>query len=132
MTFNGIIVDTDFIISFLFENQSTHKQAVKIYNKYNDRSQFIVLDIITFEFATTISRLYDQNISKEATKNVIEMADIVIELDFKDKQTIWSEFNSYSKKGISYFDCANLVMARKLDCKIASFDKFYPKSILVG
>ena len=54
---SGIIYDTDFIISLLFENQSTHQQAVSIQEQYKENSQFIVLDIITFDFATTVSRL---------------------------------------------------------------------------
>jgi predicted nucleic acid-binding protein len=130
MIFEGIIVDTDFLISFLFENQSTHQKALNIYEKNKETSQFIVLDIITFEFATTVSRLYDQKIAIEVVAKVIEMADVVLELDFQDKKKIWEEFNSYGKKGTSYFDCANLVMAKKLDCKIGSFDRVYPKEIL--
>lgn len=130
MIFNGIIYDTDFIISLLFEDQSTHQQAVIIQEQQKEYSQFIVLDIITFELATTVSRLYNQKLAVEVTQKVLEMTDIVLELSFEDKQIIWSEFNSYSKKGISYFDCANLVMAKKLNYKIGSFDKFYPKDIL--
>ncbi len=131
MTFNSdIIYDTDFIISLLFEDQSPHQKAISIQEQYKETSQGIVLDIITFELATTVSRLYNQKIAVAVTQKVLEIADIVLELNFEDKQIIWSEFNSYSKKGISYFDCANLVMAKKLNCKIGSFDKFYPKEIL--
>lgn len=131
MTFNsGIIYDTDFIISLLFEDQSTHQKAVSIHEQHKETSQFIILDIITFELATTVSRLYDQKIAIDVVKQIIEMADVVLELDSQDKQKIWKEFNSHGKKGTSYFDCANLVMAKKLDCAVASFDKFYPKEIL--
>ena len=67
---SGIIYDTDFIISLLFENQSTHQQAVSIQEQYKENSQFIVLDIITFDFATTVSRLYNQKLAIEVTQKV--------------------------------------------------------------
>ena len=41
------------------------------------------------------------------------------------------EFKKYQSKKISIVDCSNLILARKLNAKIASFDKFYPSEILV-
>jgi predicted nucleic acid-binding protein len=40
-------------------------------------------------------------------------------------------FLSHKKDKTSFIDSANLALAQKYNCKIASFDKFYPNNLLL-
>ena len=45
---------------------------------------------------------------------------------------VFDLYNSFTKKNISFFDCAGMILAKKINAKIASFDSFYPTSILIS
>ncbi len=121
------LCDTDFLIALQFGNESTHQQAFNIFQKFDN---FVVSNITFWEVATVLSRKLNQS---EAVK-LLELiqgqfTDIYI-FSADDEITTFKLYKSYTKKNISYFDCACLIVAQKLDAKIASFDKFYPTEIL--
>lgn len=123
-----LLCDSDFLISLQLETESTHLNALKIFEKYNN---FLVLDIIFWEIATVLSRklTHQQAI---LTLNLLQKTFIdVVEFTKEDEIETFKLFESFDKKNISFFDCANLHLAKKNNWKIASFDKFYPPEIRV-
>jgi predicted nucleic acid-binding protein len=127
-----IICDADFLVALLLKEDSNHYKAVDLYTKYFEICEFVFLSITKYEIATVLSRKLQQ-------KDAISMYK-----DFKDgfQNEIWFEkswepqvidlYNSFTKKNISFFDCACMVLANKINAKIASFDNFYPAEILIN
>ena len=124
---NSVICDTDFLISLHLENESTHQKAYELFQRHDN---FIVLNITFFEMATVLSRKLYQSEAVEILESIQSEFTNVYNLTKQDELSIFELFKSYSKKNISFFDCACLHITQKLDCKIASFDSFYPKEIL--
>ncbi len=126
-----IILDTDFTYSLFFSNQSTHIKAKSIASKIQNEN-IILTNFVKYELATVLSRNESQ---KEAIETIqaLEQLDLLVyyRLTEEDEKNIWQIFCNYSKKNISFVDCANLYLAQKLNYKIASFDKFYPSELLI-
>ena len=129
--FVNIILDSDFIFGFFINVDSNYDKARKWYAENSLNSNFILLNITKFEVITLVSRRYTQELAKNILSEMEVFNSQIFYVDERVDPEIWSEFNKYSKKNISLVDCANLVYARKLNAKIASFDKFYPSEILV-
>ena len=126
---NSILYDTDLIISAYFSDQSTHLKA-KYFFRNADFTQEFILNITLQEIATTVSKKFSQLDAKNIVSDIKSSGIVGIFLSIEDEILIWKEFNKSAKNSTSYIDCANLVMARKLNCKVGSFDRFYPKEIL--
>lgn len=127
---NNIVVDTDFLISFFFDHESTHDRAKKVTHIIQD-SNIYMIDLVKFELATVLSRKYGHTHAKRVIQEVPNM-DIMIIGYQPHESNIWNEFLRHSKKNISFVDCANVVIARHLKAKIASFDTFYPQDLRVA
>lgn len=126
---SNIIVDTDFLISFFFDHESTFEKAKKLAPHILD-SNIYMLDLVKFELATVLSRKYGHAHARRVIKEIPNM-DIIAIGHQAHERDIWDEFFKHTKKGISYVDCANFVIARHLKAKIASFDTFYPRDLLL-
>ena len=99
---------------------------------YNSRFDTVfTLNLVKFEVLIVLSRKLSQ---KEAIQH-FDLIDwtalnyIFIDQDLENKSI--EIYNQQNRKNISTVDCANLVLAKKLNCKIASFDQFYPKEYLL-
>jgi predicted nucleic acid-binding protein len=124
-----ILFDTDFLFSFFDANQSTHEQALQLLQIYSEED-FLITNLVKQELATVISRRKDA----EAWKKISEGLDLWqiknYHINSDETLEIWTLFNFFKTKNISFIDCANLYLARKLKCQIASFDTFYKEKIL--
>ncbi len=124
----AILFDSDFILSLLFEEESTHEAAKKTYSSLSVDDE-CVLPYVHYELITVCSRKYGHAAAKQLHGFISTRLKRVNIEGLEDN--IWKEFFSHQKKSISFIDCANLVVARKYGWKIASFDAFYPKSVRV-
>lgn len=124
-----VLCDTDFLLSSLIIHETTHDQAVRL-NSLIANADLQFLDLVHFEIATVMSRKYGW---REAKKVLTSIGNLdITRVSFHDfEPEIWTEFRSHTKKNIPFVDCANLVVARKMKAKIASFDTFYPKYMRV-
>ena len=125
----GILCDADFLIGLYVDKDSNHQKATEIYSQFEN---FSILNITFYEVATVLSRLFDHQIAKDTLKDIQELFTNVITFDQKLEESAFELYYSYNKKNISFFDCGCLITAQKNHYKIASFDKFYPKEMLVG
>ena len=128
MTNKTVLCDTDFLISLHLETDSTHLKAKEIFSKYTD---FVVLDITFWELATVLSRKLNQDQAILTLEFIQKNFPNTINFLAVHELLAFKLYKSYTKKNISFFDCACLVYAKQNDCLIASFDKFYPNNILV-
>ena len=128
MTNKTLLCDTDFLISLQLETESTHEEAMDI---YENNDEFVVLNITFWEVATVLSRKLNQDQAIATLERIQEDFPNIINFNDKAEKEAFDLFKSFAKKNISFFDCACLVTAQKHGYKIASFDKFYPKEILI-
>jgi predicted nucleic acid-binding protein len=123
-----IILDSDFVIALYLPSDSNHVKAFNIYQQYDDYS---ILSINLYEIATVLSRLLNQDEAIIVFCNIIKDFDeIVVDFEREWEGDIINIYNSFSKKNISFVDCSILYIAKKLNAKIATFDKFYPSELL--
>jgi predicted nucleic acid-binding protein len=123
-----VLCDTDFIISLFLNEESTHDKAVQIFgNQY----EFYALNITMYEVATVLSRKLQQPEAIENLESVQNLFTKIMRITEEDETEIYKLYKSFSKKNISFFDCACQVVATNNNMKIASFDKFYAAELLV-
>lgn len=128
---NKIICDADFILALYLESDSNHDKVNTILSKYLQVSEFYVLNFTKYEVATVLSRLLPHPFAVNVNKAFLtEFSHNEIWLDKEMESKTYKLYETFSKKNISFFDCACMVLATKLNCKIASFDSFYPSEIL--
>ena len=129
--FENVILDSDFIFGFFDTSDANHTRAKEMYEVIK-KSNLIILNITRFEVITLVSRRANQEFAKQVLSELDGFDPQIFFVDEQSEAEIWAEFHRHSKKNISLIDCANLVFARKLRAKIASFDQFYPAEFLVG
>lgn len=121
-----IIIDSDALIAQLVETDSNHSKSLALNESIEETYVHYVLDIAVAETASVLSRRFSQELAVRFL-NQIENTDseIIFFDEFLFKKTS-QLFKSYSKKNISFVDCANLVVAEELHIpKIFSFDAIY-------
>jgi predicted nucleic acid-binding protein len=126
---NKILCDADFIIALFVDHDSNYIKATKLYNA-TDNSLFIVTNITIYEVATVLSRKLSQSEAVYTLESIRQRFINPIIFNHLWEAEVYDLYNSFDKKNISFFDCACMILAKKLDCKIASFDSFYPAEIL--
>ncbi len=126
----AVLLDTDYLISRIFKNQSTHKKAVDVANLMANKTQFLT-NLVLFEMGTVLSHKFSHSQATAVIKDIQTSTLSIIRPSEEDEQAAWNIFFKQRKKGISLTDCMNLHLARTLKYQIASFDSFYPKKFLV-
>lgn len=125
---NKVLCDTDFLLALHLEADSNHQKALAIFEKYSDYS---LTNLTIYETATVLSRLLPQDKAVFTLRSIRENFVNVIEFSAKWEGEVFSLYESYNKKNISFFDCSCQIIAQKFGYKIASFDQFYPAELLV-
>ncbi|MEI6532891.1 MAG: PIN domain-containing protein [Candidatus Roizmanbacteria bacterium] len=125
-----VLYDTDFLLSFLVSTEINNKKAISIYKKHNPHELF-ALNLVKFELATVLSRKFDHTFAKQIVLALSEVPFQWLSISEIEEEAIWREYFSYNKKNISFIDSANLVVARTMNMKIATFDSFYPNEIVL-
>ncbi len=126
-----ILCDADFLIGLYLNADSNHDKANLILEQFKSTCEFVVLNLTRYEFATVLSRKLPQANAIEIYKQFQKDFQNEVWFEKKYEEDVLEIYNSFDKKNISFFDCACLYIARVLNCKIASFDSFYPAEILV-
>lgn len=124
------LLDTDFLINLFVPNEPSNVTAHTIAKKIAQYERFF-LNLVWYEIATVLSRKYTHSFALKILEDLNKTELKVLKFSEEDERETWHEFFLYTKKNISFVDCANLVIARKHKFKIASFDTFYPKEMLV-
>ena len=130
MKINSILLDSDFIFALQTQNDANHTKALKLEKVISKLNyEICYLNFVKHEIATLISRRIGQSEAIMTVNSLANFKEIFVNEDLEKE--VWQTFKSYSKKNISFVDCANLTIATKFDFKIASFDQFYPSEFLL-
>lgn len=126
-----VVLDSDFLIALFLGDQPNHYKAQQIFESIKS-GQLYVINLVHYELATVISYKFSHHLAVQVLNDMNNLPIKFVEIDRSMEDDIWSEFFQHKKKRVSFVDCANLVIAQKGKMKIASFDKFYPKEILIS
>lgn len=122
-----ILVDADGFIAQFIKEDANHLKAVQIREAIKlGNFKVYVVNLVIAEVSSLLSRRFSQEKAVEFL-NQVEAADMeIIYIDEDLSQKTINFFKTFSKKNISFVDCANLIVAREKGIPfIFSFDKFY-------
>lgn len=123
-----LLLDSDFIIAARFPQESTHKKAKTLIQKYFVGENIAYLDLVVFEVATVLSRKYSHQDAIEVIRELRARPECILKLTPENEQEAWKLFYSQTPKNTSFVDCANMVTAQNFGMRILSFDMFYKKA----
>lgn len=130
MTNKTILCDTDFLIALLVENEPNNSTAQQIL-KNNIDSDFLYSNLTEYELLTVLSRKLDQVTAIKVYELFKTTFENRFDFNISYEAEIIDFYKNSKNKNQSFFDIACLITAQKNDYRIASFDKFYPREILV-
>jgi len=128
---NNIVIDTDFLLSLILPDEPNHLKAIQMWQISSFETIF-VLNLVKYETLNVLSRKLPQ---LEAIRNFNLIDWSALNYIFIDENLESKSIEIYknqNRKNISAIDCAILAFAKQFDCKIASFDHFYPKEFLLS
>ncbi len=128
-----IVLDSNVLVALYKIDDSTHQKAKEITRRLHDQGDiFMILNLVAQETATVISMKVGQKEAKDFYLKRDRVVDQEIVLDDSLEKLAWNIFMKQAKKGTSFIDCANLALIEKYNLNgILSFDKFYPKKLLI-
>jgi predicted nucleic acid-binding protein len=125
-----VIVDTDFLIGLFIKTDAHNTNCRSKFDQINNIGM-IITSLVKYEFVTLISRRQNQQLALNLLEELYTLNIQEYYIEQKDDDAIMKESMSHQTKKISVVDCANLVIAKKLNAKIASFDRFYPDNMMI-
>lgn len=128
-----LLADSDFLVGLFRIGDPHHDVSSTILKQYgNGSATLFVLNLVLQEVATVLSHRVDMEAVRLFYGNYAALGMSVIDVDRILEQEAWQIFLNQTKKGTSFVDCANLAAAAHhcIDT-ILSFDRFYPKELLL-
>lgn len=119
------LLDTDFLIALHFANEATHKKAKRFAQRHLIDARSSYTNLVLQECATVISRKYTQQAAINFTTVLRQNSNGILFVDQRQMNTTWQLFDQQHQEKTSFIDCSNVVVARQLECRIVSLDKFY-------
>lgn len=126
-----ILCDADFFVAFLIYEDINHEKAKKIFTDYQDY-EFVYSNLTKYELMTVLSRKLEQKLAVQVLNLFQDIFVNEFNFDTSLEAKIINFYKKSQNKNQSFFDIACLIQAKTFDYKIASFDKFYPKEILIS
>ena len=130
---NKVLIDSDFLVGMIREDEDLHEEIKEMVNsEWFDKSYILVTSLVKMESVTVISNRVGMAVARKLADYIDDLVDEEIFIDEEWMKLGWNLFMTQTKKGSSFIDSMNLVVAKKLGCKkILSFDKFYHKELRV-
>lgn len=128
-----VIIDSNVLIAVFLLEDSLHTRATQLVSQLKTQGTvFYTINLVLQESATVLSMRKGMTSARTFYAAVHNFVDQMVPFDEDVEKESWKIFLSETKKGTSFVDCALLASARhyKID-KIASFDRFYPKELLL-
>lgn len=127
-----VLIDTDAIFGFYIKKDLHHNNAKLIYEKLSqENTNLFITNLVLYETATVLSNKTTHKQAVIVIKEILTTNYTSIFIDQTLSEKAFSLFFSQTKKGISFVDCANVIVMKefKID-KIFSFDTFYKDKLL--
>lgn len=128
-----VIIDSNVFIAVFLLEDSLHSRATQLVSELKRTGVvFYTINLVLQESATVLSMRKGMTSARTFYASVHDFVDQTVPFDESVEKESWKIFLSQTKKGTSFIDCAILATARHycID-KIVSFDRFYPKELLL-
>jgi predicted nucleic acid-binding protein len=125
------LVDSDGWTAIYLPDDLLHRDAVSIYERLkSQKKKLVTTSAVIGETATVLSHRSGQKLAREFL-SAVELSELpVIHIDEKLHQEALGLFVQQEKKGTSFVDCVNAVVARYFDIpSVFTFDGFYTKKM---
>lgn len=124
-----VLVDSDAFVGWLYEQDASHKAAIKIFESIKQKKLMpVTTSFVVMETATVLSNRQGQTLALD----FLDMVSVypTIHIDEKLQQYSIDFFKKEKKRGTSVVDCSNVIVMRQFNiATIISFDKFYKKQM---
>jgi len=121
-----LLIDTDFLIALIKEDDKNHLRSVNKLRVLKDALIFIT----PFTIPETVTVLSYKVSQKSAQKFLKEAREKFVELPLNEEVIASTDkiFLTQNKKGISWIDCLNVAIVKYYKLEgILSYDKFYSR-----
>lgn len=126
------LVDSDFLISFSSDADSTHSKSIEIYKNLTKNSELLATNLVFQESTTVISKRFGMQKAKIFYEMINKFINTRLVFEENIEKEAWKIFLKQNKKGTSFIDCANLAIFQKYKFDgILSFDEFYPREVRI-
>lgn len=127
------LIDTNIVVALYRPDDFLHQAAVAVVSKLKQSDwKFIFTNLLFQETATVLSMRVGMSLAKKFLKDYQNLLDQIIFVDEEVEKPSWEIFTRQTKKGTSFVDCSNMAVLEKYKLDgILSFDKFYPKKLLI-
>ena len=119
------LLDTSFIVAFLFEGDVFHKEAVETVRRISDKAVFYTVPLVVQESATVICRRAKER--KIDRREALEIFERFLEaLRIAEVSYSFEEILKEMKEGdcdLSFVDTVLLKASKKLGARILTFDR---------
>jgi predicted nucleic acid-binding protein len=124
-----ILVDSDVLLGFFFDNDVHHKKSKLLLSQLRDNGeQLTITNIVIGEVITILSHRKGQEAARKFLEVIQQGFFSTIHIDEHFHELALQLFSQTNRKGTSYVDCCNAVVAKYFSVTvILSFDKAYPK-----
>ncbi len=125
-----IFLDTSFIVSLEIDTDSNYESASKLMDKImqNEFGVTLISDYI-FDETMTVTFGRTKNLEKTAVVGAkIRSSSILVRVEKNDFENAWELFRSQKGTKLSFTDCTNLAIMKRMNIKnIATFDDDFKK-----
>jgi len=128
-----VIIDSNVFVAVFLLEDGLHSRATHLVAELKRQDAvFCTINLVLQETATALSMRKGMTSARTFYASVHDFVDQMLPFDEVVEKESWKEFLSQTKKGTSFVDCALLASLRHYHIgKIASFDRFYPKELLL-
>ena len=128
------LLDANVLVGAYRSDDELHKKATAwVSNLKRKGWSFVSTNLVIQETATVLSMRVSMNLAKKFLKDQRNILDEEIFVDKQLETKSWEIFLRQTKKGTSFVDCSNLAAIEMYHLDgILSFDRFYPKELLVS
>jgi predicted nucleic acid-binding protein len=124
-----VLVDSDAFVGRFYERDKHHPRAVALFEKFEkQRKVLVTTSAVVAETATVLSHREGQGLARVFLSIIRRSGLPIIHIDEKLHTEALTFFEEQEKRGTSFVDCANGIVAKTFAIsQIMSFDEVYFK-----
>lgn len=124
-----IFLDTSFLVALEVDEDSNHENAVILMNKIlNSEFGRPLISDYTFDETVTITFSKTKSLEKASKLGTVLKKSAITKITDKDFEETWELFKKQADTRLSFTDCSNLVIMKRLGIKnIATFGEDFKK-----
>ncbi len=125
-----IFLDASYLVALEVESDSNHEKAIKIRDRLikGEFGNSFISDYI-FDETMTVTFGKIKNLERAASAGTdLRNSSVLVKIDESDFEETWNLFRKQEGTKLSFTDCSNLVIMKRMGIKsIATFDEGFDK-----